>query len=508
MEGLPTFDRATEIGQELLRGISDKSFGIAAELAQSGHSPDYWAGVASWWAGHLNAHAYHAAAVVAEPLRDTAWLTEAVDKACSAAGLTPERRLMLEGVVSPYASQAYGFALPLGTGVLDSVALLLEATPWWVLWLALFVSLPGSDRRRSPTPAANGVTKARGACGVLGTLAAVLAGGAAAAAAAVLHLQPASLELTVQEKSALLTLALCVGMIAWILVVVGAVPVCQKAWLRVPVAAVLPMGLAWHFLMPEAAFCAARSQQCRPVLPEDIIVARDRHARNQQLQAGPHEHLAATVNVLARTKPRGSGPVSRATVLAVGSHELKEDLADFAAFGALNPQMIFVEPNSKHIPGLRRSLDMIDAPAKYTKIITAAACEVDKKNVTLYTSAQAATRDSLDRHYVSRHSDMKQKKVKCMSMPSVLAAAEAVASDVDVVVLDAEGSDFKILDALLRLPRFVPLLVRFPCCFGWEARGIPDELVHKMTDLAERGYDVYLDGDDVLAVHESVKDAS
>jgi hypothetical protein len=133
---------------------------------------------------------------------------------------------------------------------------------------------------------------------------------------------------------------------------------------------------------------------------------------------------------------------------------------------------------------------------------------VDKKEVALYTSAQAATRDSLDRHYVSRHSDMKQKKVKCMSMPSVLAAAEAAASDVDVVVLDAEGSDFKILDALLRLPRFAPLLVRFPCCFGWEARGIPDELVGKMTDLAKRGYDVYLDGDDVLAVHESVGDAS
>jgi len=290
------------------------------------------------------------------------------------------------------------------------------------------------------------------------------------------------------------------------LVVIGAVPVCRR--LRVPVAAMLPLGLAWHFLMPEAAFCPARSQQCRPVLPEDIIVAREKHAKSQQLQAGPHEQLAATVEVLARTKPRGSGQVSRATVLAVGSHELKEDLADFALLGTLTPQMIFVEPNSKHIPGLRRSLDMIDAPAKYRSVITAAACEVDKKNVTLYTSVQAATRDSFDRHYVSRHSDVKQKKVKCMSMPSVLAAAEAAASDVDVVILDAEGSDFKILDALFRLPRFVPLLVRFPCCFGWEARGIPDELGRKMSDLAERGYDIYLDGDDVLAVHESVREAS
>jgi len=334
---------------------------------------------------------------------------------------------------------------------------------------------------------------------------AVLAGVAVAAAAAFLRLQPGSLELSLQQQSAVLTLALCVGMISWILVVVGVA--CQgRLWLRVPLAAVLPLGLAWHLLAPEAAFCAARSQRCRPVLPEDILLARERRAGSEQLQAGPHEQLTAVVDALARLKPRSSGQASRPTVLAVGAHELKEDLADFAALGALSPQMIFVEPNSKHIPGLGRSLDMIDAPAKHRKIITAAACEVDKKEVTLYTSVQAATRDSLDRHYVSRHSDMKQKKVKCMSMPSVFAAAETAASDIDIVILDAEGSDFKILDALLRLPRFVPLLVRFPCCFGWEARGIPDELGHKVSDLAERGYDVYLDGDDVLAVHESVRE--
>lgn len=195
-------------------------------------------------------------------------------------------------------------------------------------------------------------------------------------------------------------------------------------------------------------------------------------------------------------------------MLVVGAHELKEDLADVAALGALSPRMIFVEPNSKHIPGLRRSLDMIGVPARNRRIITAAACEVDKREVTVYTSVQAATRDSLDKHYVSMQSDMKPKKIECMSMPSVLTAAEATASDVDVVILDTEGSDFKILDALLRLPSFAPLLVRFPCCFGWEARGVPDELGHKMSDLSERGYDVYLDGDDVLAVHENVKESS
>ncbi|CAK0872185.1 unnamed protein product [Prorocentrum cordatum] len=143
-------------------------------------------------------------------------------------------------------------------------------------------------------------------------------------------------------------------------------------------------------------------------------------------------------------------------------------------------------------------------PAKNRKIISAAACETDREEATLYTSVQAATRDSFDRHYVSRHSDMKQRKVRCMSMASVLAAAEATASDVDVVILDAEGSDLKLLDALLRLPGFRPLLVRFPCCFGWEARGVPDELGPAMSDLSGRGYDVFLDGGNVLAVHERV----
>jgi len=479
MEGLPPVDRVAEIGQELLRGLSDRSFKLTEELLQNGHSAAYWATAASQWAELLNAHAYHVAAIVAEPLRDTAWLTAVVDKACGVAGLTSERRLALWNAVSPYAWQAYGLVVPLAAGVLDTAALLLESTPWWVLWLALLVSLPGPRQGTKPTRSATS------------TFVTLLAGGVAAAAAAALYSQ-AALALALQQKSALLAFALCAGMVAvealW-----------RTRWLRVPVGAALLLGLACLLPAPKAAFCAARSAQCRQVLPEDVAAAQERYARSRQLQAGPHAQLAAAAEALARARPRG-----RATVLAVGAHELKGDLADFAILAALSPRMVFVEPNSRHLPGLRRSLDMIDAPAKNRKIISAAACETDREEATLYTSVQAATRDSFDRHYVSRHSDMKQRKVKCMSMASVLAAAEATASDVDVVILDAEGSDLKLLDALLRLPGFRPLLVRFPCCFGWEARGVPDELGPALSDLSGRGYDVFLDGGNVLAVHERV----
>merc|ERR1712224_1035529 len=134
----------------------------------------------------------------------------------------------------------------------------------------------------------------------------------------------------------------------------------------------------------------------------------------------------------------------------------------------------------------------------------AAACVSDKKDAILYTSETAATRDSFEKLYVGRYSDMQQKKVRCMTAASLLKKADIVAKDIDVVILDAEGSDLTILGSLLRLQGFAPVFIRFSCCFGWEINGVSSELTRSMTALSARGYNIYLEGEDMLAVHESV----
>lgn len=88
--------------------------------------------------------------------------------------------------------------------------------------------------------------------------------------------------------------------------------------------------------------------------------------------------------------------------------------------------------------------------------------------------------------------------VRCLTPADLLAEVGLAPRQIDVLQIDAEGFDMKILFALLALPEMEPSVIRYE----WR-HAPPEEFALSLGLLRSRGYAVTRVGEDAVAVHES-----
>mmetsp|Transcript_924 Transcript_924/g.3254 ORF Transcript_924/g.3254 Transcript_924/m.3254 type:complete len:135 (+) Transcript_924:639-1043(+) len=84
------------------------------------------------------------------------------------------------------------------------------------------------------------------------------------------------------------------------------------------------------------------------------------------------------------------------------------------------------------------------------------------------------------------------------SSRSLLEHTNLRASEVDLLVIDAEGYDAEILDLFNGLPDFDPAIVIFEWAFHHKSRGKLPMVVKVANFLSDRGYMSYKDGDNLI----------
>lgn len=241
------------------------------------------------------------------------------------------------------------------------------------------------------------------------------------------------------------------------------------------------------------------------------------------------------------------------TVVYLGPHDSFELVASWyhLLLAEYAPRLVFVEANPAVLPALRRRLRLLGA-LNVSHVVHAAACAspVPGDEVAFHIFARRLLRDfpllrrmpfqgfkawsnsfSLDREHVARNhllhfkahsqglfaleewramlSYIEEIRVPCLTPEAILSGLGLGLSELDVLVIDAEGYDAALLDRLLRSEDFRPAYVQFEWgmmsnLYDLEGTYIGDEFFSQIMEplvnkLALRGYDVFQETENVQA---------
>eukprot|EP00420_Gonyaulax_spinifera_P015529 CAMPEP_0197902588 /NCGR_PEP_ID=MMETSP1439-20131203/53833_1 /TAXON_ID=66791 /ORGANISM="Gonyaulax spinifera, Strain CCMP409" /LENGTH=443 /DNA_ID=CAMNT_0043523633 /DNA_START=69 /DNA_END=1400 /DNA_ORIENTATION=+ len=222
-------------------------------------------------------------------------------------------------------------------------------------------------------------------------------------------------------------------------------------------------------------------------------------------------------------------------IVHVGPMDLSapSDIKLYHLVKQFEPYGVFVEPNPPMVKALRKALEPLGFKKGHSTVIRSAACTTDEPHVPLYRMAPAFFKahpqfgpvpfsmfSSLNRSYVevsflntfpsvwSTYQEPEWKAlgkeyiealpVRCVSPLTILREARLPPSSVDALVIDAEGVDVELVGMFLQLPKFAPAWIQFEWIDQFKSKA--DLLGQIVRDLSKRGYKVYQDGSDLIAV--------
>mmetsp|Transcript_40353 Transcript_40353/g.128234 ORF Transcript_40353/g.128234 Transcript_40353/m.128234 type:complete len:344 (+) Transcript_40353:173-1204(+) len=164
------------------------------------------------------------------------------------------------------------------------------------------------------------------------------------------------------------------------------------------------------------------------------------------------------------------------TVLYIGPNDLSDDeLENVAWYARWLPRMVLVEPNPVVLPLLQGHLRALGLNTSRARVVNAAVCPSDEGSVDFHVlkgnPAKGSVMGSLSKaqllHYYQTEDNLEGIPVRCVTPSSLLEELQVAPGDIDVLAMDAEGSDATIADLFLLLNDLSPAFIQFE---WWTAR--------------------------------------
>ena len=194
---------------------------------------------------------------------------------------------------------------------------------------------------------------------------------------------------------------------------------------------------------------------------------------------------------------------NRPVMIVLGPNTCTEDAAEFKLLAKAPTKLFLVEANERLNRNLTANLLKYGHLPQNFEIINAAITDQPKKgNLTFYVVDDGREVESSLENYFESNISVSVRSLT----PQDLLEELGLTSGVDILHIDLEGYDLRVLPEFFKDQAFQPKIVKFEWLFAAFHKGPgPFEMMPILNLLSSKGYDLHQDAHDMIAIR---RDAS
>jgi len=195
------------------------------------------------------------------------------------------------------------------------------------------------------------------------------------------------------------------------------------------------------------------------------------------------------------------------TLLYVGTHDFSREVQEvkhFLRWGACH--LILVEPNPEVVHRMQQRVNSSGISSSSVHIVNAALCPEDAEAAQIHLPAGGdivlSEVASLSAEHLAQmgFTSLRSIPTRCLTPSRLLEELALKPEALDYVKIDTEGYDAELAELFLASDGFSPGVLQLEYIFHGHADSKLDRWARLSSALAMRGYDVFLDDVDMVAV--------